>query len=783
MFKNYFKIAFRNLIRQKGYSLINIIGLAIGIGCTILLTLWIVDELSFDNFHVNGDRIFRVLEHQEYTSSSMEVAVTPGPLAAAMKEKFPEIEYAVRFNQYSSQQLKNETETFPGFMGLHADPDFLKMFTFPVLQGNPEPLSEINSIVLTASAAEKIFGSENSIGKTLMLGSDTKVVSAVIEDVPPNSQLRFDYILPIDNLLKTDTSLGEWGNNSIYTYIQTYKGVDIADLNAKIKNFIKENNEGASSDLYLQSLLKVHLHSSGFVADFSGMGDFRYIIIFGCISLFILIISSVNFISLTTARYTKRAREVGMRKVLGSTRKHLIFQFLGESYLMVLLALIAALVLVELVLPLFNQFVSKQLSLSSYSNAASILLLLGMTLLLGFLAGIYPAFLLSSFKPVTVLKGSSLGSQKGGNFRKILVVLQWSLSIILIISTVILFNQLQYMQNKKLGFDKEQILYTRFYDDASYETIKEELLKHSGVESVTSVLSLPHSISSSTSGGEWSGKAEDETFLTHFDNVAKGFIETFHMEMAEGNTFLQEDLKSDEFGYILNETAIAKMGLTDPVGSKFSVWGMDGKIVGVVKDFHFKSLHNPIEPLMLLSIPGYLENIVVRVNNTNVSATKAYLEETVQKFAPDKKIEFKFFDDRFAAMYKAEQEMSTILKFFTGLAIFIACLGLFGLSAYLTEQRTREIGIRKVLGAEIPNIIITLSQDFTKWIIIANLIAIPVAWYIMQKLLQNFAYHIKIDPIVFLLTFIVSLLLAVLTIISQTIKAALANPVKALKYE
>ncbi|MCF7793198.1 MAG: ABC transporter permease [Candidatus Cloacimonetes bacterium] len=783
MFKNYLKIALRNLIRQKGYSAINIIGLAIGISCTMLLSLWIVDELSFDTFHENKDRIFRVLEHQEYSSQSMEVAVTPGPLAAALKENFPEVKRSTRFDFVTKFQIKLEDQVFPEIKGAYVDPDFLEMFTFPIIQGDQKPLNDINSVVLTKYAADKIFGDTDPIGKLITMGEDSKTVSAVIEDVPRNSHLQFHFLQPMAEYKRLGEALEDWGRNSLHTYIEINENADADELNDKITGFIKENSEGAASDLYLQPLTETHLHSSGFVADFSGMGDFSYIIIFGCISLFIIIISCINFISLTTARYSKRAREVGMRKVLGSQRKHLISQFLGESILMVTISLVFAFVIVEFVLPYFNLFTAKKLSLFANFGLESTLLLIGMTALLGIIAGIYPAFMLSSFKPVAVLKGSSLKGQKGGNFRKILVVLQWSLSIILIISTIILFQQLKYMQNKKLGFEKEQILYTRFYDMESYETYKQELLKNPAIESITGALALPHNMANSTSGANWEGRNEEESFLLHFEMVQNDFIDTFNMKMTSGNTFTQENEISEDFGFILNETAIKKMGLEDPIGTKFTLWGMEGKIIGVVEDFHFKSLHNPIEPLVMMKLPDYLYYTVVRVNSNDIAKTKEFLEETVQNFNPEKRIEFKFFDERFDAMYKSEMEMSTVLKLFTGLAIFIACLGLFGLSAFLTELRTREIGIRKVLGADIPNIIFNLSKDFTRWIIIANIIAIPVAYFILRKALMNFAYRIDINITVFIVTFVVSLLLALITVISQTIKAALSNPVKALKYE
>jgi putative ABC transport system permease protein len=361
--------------------------------------------------------------------------------------------------------------------------------------------------------------------------------------------------------------------------------------------------------------------------------------------------------------------------------------------------------------------------------------------------------------------------------------MQWSISIILIICSVILFQQLQFMQSKKLGYQKEHILYVRYFNKENYDSIKQELLQNPRIENVTATSTLPHNIGAATAGAEWNGKGEEDSFLVYFNMVENNFVETFQMDMADGKSFAEANLHSNKTGFLLNETAIRKMGIIDPVGADFSILGHTGSIIGVVKDFHFKSLHNSIEPIVMLQLPEYNSFTVVRVNSSDIKNTVQFLNETMQKFAPDTKIDFKFFDERFAKMYKAEQEMSAVLKLFTGLAIFIACLGLFGLSSYLTELRTREIGIRKVLGADIPNIIFNLSKDFTRWIIFANIIAIPVAFLILRKALQNFAYHIEINPLIFITIFASSLLLAIITFFFHTVKAALANPVKALKYE
>jgi len=667
--------------------------------------------------------------------------------------------------------------------GAFTDADFLRMFTFPIIKGSLTPLIDINSIVLTEKTAEKLFGEAEAVGQYVTLFDMDFLVTALIKDVPRNSHLVFDYIIPFQVHVDRNPDLDSWSSNSIHTYIQLKENVHHQQMSEKIMNYLKEHNEGSSVELYLQPVTDTYLHSVGLVADFGGMGDFRYIILFSIIAIFIIVISSVNFISLSTARYTKRAKEVGLRKVVGSQRSQLIQQFLCESMLLLIIALLIALILVELYLPTFNNIAAKDLSIGYLLEPTMLFGLTGFVIILGFLTGIYPAFLLSSFKPVTALKGSQITGSKGSLFRKIMVVTQWSLSIILIIGTLMISEQLQYMKNKKLGFQKEQIVYTGIQGIKDREILKEELLKHPGVENVSATMALPHSIMNSSSGAVWEGQADDVSFLTHYNIVDYEFIETFKIGMTEGRSFSEEYSDEENFGVILNEEAIKQMGLDDPVDKEYSMWGMDGHIIGVMKDFHFKSLHNPIEPIIFIVVPQYMQYLVVRIATADQESTLAFLEETVAKFDPDHSHEFRFFDERYDNMYRAEQHMGIILRLFTGLAIFIACLGLFGLSAFMTQQRSKEIGIRKVLGAGIPNIIIILSREFTKWVIIANLIACPIAYLIINKLFQNFAYRIDISYAIIGVTILSSIVIAIITVSFQTVKAAASNPVKALKYE
>jgi putative ABC transport system permease protein len=783
MFKNYLKIAFRNLFRQKVFSAINIIGLAIGLTCGILLSLWIFDEISYDKFHENGENIYRILEKQSYSTQSMQVAVTPVPLAESIINDFPEILYATRYETSPGTLITVGDKKYTDNNGAFTDADFFNMFTFPVIKGNHTPFLEKNSIVLTEQSARKLFGKEEAVGEYVSIFNTDLLVTAVIEDVPRNSHLSFDYIVPFQIMVDRNPDLDSWSSNSIYTYIQLKENVSPEHMTGKIKNYMKEKNEGSSVELYLQPFTDTYLHSVGLVADYGGMGDSRYIILFSIIAIFIIVISGVNFISLSTARYTRRAKEVGLRKVVGSQRKQLIMQFLTESMLLLLIAFIIALIFAELCLPAFNNITGKVISIMYLLEPAMLFGMVGILIVIGFLTGIYPAFLLSSFKPVTALKGSQITGTKGSLFRKFMVVTQWSLSIILILGTLMISQQLQFMKNKKLGFQKEQIVYTRIGGIEEFEVIKEELLKHPGVENVSATMALPHNIMSSSSGAVWEGQAEDVSFLVHYNIIDYDFIETFKIEMIEGRSPSKEFSDIENFGVVLNEEAIKQMGLENPVGKSYSTWGMEGSIVGIMKDFHFKSLHNPIEPMMFMVLPDYVEYMVVRISTADQENTIAFLEETMTKFDPENERKFRFFDERYDSMYRSELHMGIILKIFTGLAIFIACLGLFGLSAFMTQQRTKEIGIRKVLGAGIPNIIIILSREFTKWVIIANLIACPVAFFIINKLLQNFAYRINVSYVIIGVTIFSSIVIAIITVSFQTVKAATSNPVNALKYE
>jgi len=783
MLKNYFKIAFRNIKKYKSYSIINIIGLSIGIACTIMILLWISDELSFDRFHENADHIYRVVNIDYTTNKTFHSWLTPPPLAPALKENFPEIVNAARY-RYRRNNLVKYGEQHSKETGAFTDPAIFEIFTFHFIHGNPQTaLADPNSIVITEKMAHKYFQKENPINQILNVENLIELkVTGVIADMPPNSEFQFDFITPLINLNEfygIKDFIDNWRLFGFQTFVLLPEGVSVPELNQKIAGFHEKNDPSHKVKLYLQPLKEVHLHALG------GGGKIIYVYSFSLIALFILIIACINFTNLATARSAKRAKEVGLRKVVGANRLNIIKQFFGESILLSIIALFLALIIVELFLPAFNNLTAKQLRLNLFSNT-HILSLIVITLITGLIAGSYPALFLSAFQPAHVLKAPLFKSALSqGRLRKILVVIQFSLSIILIICSLLVSNQLEYIRNKNLGFEKANLVFLPLNDQLidKYETVREELLRNPAITSVTtSSVLLGTQTNLSEIQADWEGKDDSKKIGFHVVSVEFDFIKTFQMEIIEGRDFCEE-ITYDWQNVIINEEAVKQMGLENPVEKRFSVFGGEGKIIGVVKNFHLTSLHDRIEPIILTFCDNWNHHLVARINTDNVPEVIHYLKDVYEKCAPDFVFEYHFLDEDFEQLYRSEQRMGQLFKYFTLLAIFISCLGLFGLAAFTTEQRTKEIGIRKVLGASITSILTLLSKDITKWILIANIIAWPTAWFVMSKWLERFAYRIPIDVGTFFLAGFLVVLIALLTVSYQSIKAALTNPVNSLKYE
>jgi putative ABC transport system permease protein len=792
MLWNYLKVTWRNIRRYKGYSFINIVGLAVGLTSCILILLWVQDELSYDRFHTSADDLYRIVAEWRKTEPATHYWPVCAPLAPALKEEFPEIIRATRFTRLRRGQLvKFGDKNFTEAQICLTDPDFFEMFTFPFIQGDVQTaLSNPDSFVLTEEMAAKYFGTENPLGKTLNINNEYDfTVTGVIKNIPHNSHLQFDFLasfVRIEDFERAWAVLDNWTLSGFATYVQLDKNASRVELTDKIANYLQKHVQESKDIIYLQSLKDVHLFSSHIQFGMEGQGDIRYVYIFSIVAFFILVIASINFMNLATARSSNRVKEVGLRKVVGAKRAQLIRQFFCESVVMAFCSLILAVVLVELFLPVFINLSGKQLSLdfTSHINILSAIVLL--TLITGFLSGSYPALFLSSLRPVKILKGISKTEGQGYLFRRILVVSQFSLSILLIICTVVVSHQVGFMRNKKLGFDKEQVAYFPIRDELvqRYESLKSELLKNTGIKNVAVSSNLPTSgVILTTDKVTWEGKNPEEVVVLEVTSAGYDFTETFNMEMVKGRSFSKEFSSDEEEAIVINETAEKIIGIEDPAGKQLVFGESAVTIIGVVKDYHFKSLHSEIEPLVLAIVPSLYRYVFVKLDAADIPNTLINIESTWKSFFPDTPFEFHFLDEAYEKLYRSEQQMGTLFNSFTILAVFISCLGLFGLASFMAEKRTKEIGIRKVLGASVIGIVALLNKQFAKWVLIANVIAWPVAYYAMSRWLQGFAYRINLGIWIFALAAAIALGIAVVTVSYQSIKAALANPADSLRYE
>ena len=785
MWKSYLTIAVRNLIRHKGYSFINIAGLGMGMACAILILLWVQDELSYDRFHKNAGRLYRVEEEQQYSAGLYHVNVTPYPAGPAFKEGIPEIADASRYAWAGGLLFRYEEKAFFENDIQAVDPSFLRMFSFPLVKGVAETaLEDPHSLILTRSVAKKYFGDEDPIGRVISVNNQYEfTVTGLIEEMPENSSLRFGMLIPFAFQKERGWWSDNWGNNSIFTYVQLREGASIQAVGEKMTAMLKRNIEESTVQFVLAPLTRMHLHSYfGFGRP---MGNIQYVYIFSALALFVLLIACINFMNLSTARSARRAREIGLRKVVGALRGHMIRQFLGESLLLAGIALLFAIPLVEFLLPFFNELSGKKIELELSGDLSLLPLLIGVTLFTGLVAGSYPALFLSSFRPAVVLKGNLRSGASSSLFRRLLVVLQFTLSIGLIIGTGVVYNQVTFMRGKQLGYDKEQLLNIRMRGDISrsYDELKAELTTHPAIQRVSAAQQrLPH-IGSNSGGGEWDGKDPELDVVIGHTQVDYDFVETMGIELVEGRSFSREFSTDVEEAYLVNEKLVELMGVDSAVGKRFSLW-REGRIIGVMKDFHFKSVRGEIEPLVLgLEDPQNLSWMIVKLHPESAVSGIEFLKETWEKMVPEYPLEYEFLDRDFDYMYRTEERMGEILKYFSIVAVLIGCLGLFGLASFMAEQRTKEIGVRKVLGASVTGVVLLLTREFTRWVLLANLIAWPVAWYAMDEWLENFAYRIDLGWTTFALAGLAALAIAWLTVSYQAIRAALANPVEALRYE
>jgi len=787
---NYLKTAGRKIGRQKGYAFINVAGLAIGLAVCMLISLWVLDELGYDRFHQNNRRIFRVYRDESATAPGSTSALTPPPMAAALKKDFPEVLQSTRFGTWQKRLIsvgdKNVTET----KYMHADPDFFTMFSFPFVKGDPaSALSNPYSVVLTEATAEKYFGREDPMGKTLNVDhAFDVVVTGVLRNVPAGSSLEFDLLSPFAILLKEyigEKNQDNWGFNSFSTFVMLPDESAGPGLGRKIAGYIKTIEPQDTDTLALQPLSAIHLRS-GLGHDYSTTGNIKYVWIFGALAAFILAIACVNFMNLTTARSANRAREVGLRKVVGATRPQLVRQFFTESVLMALLSFAVAILLLELLIRPFNALAAKHLSSALQMDPRVLLGFFGLALVTGLIAGSYPALFLSSFRPVVVLKGTLRSAGSNPLFRKALVIFQFSLSVFLIAGTAVISRQLSYMMKLDLGFQRARVVRLSLYGDLlkKYGAIRERFLQNPDVLNVTASLSLPTNIQNSPGTPEWEGKNPDEQLEIKADFVDYDYLETFGIPLVEGRSFRRNIATDAETAFIVNEEAVRRMRLAPPaVGRSFGFWGIKGQIIGVMKDAHFQSLHHKIEPMVFKIFPDWFGTMYIKVRAGDIQASLASLKITWEGLKLGYPFEARFLDDDFENLYRTEQRLGAIFRYFAALAVFIGCLGLLGLASFMAEQKAKEIGIRKVLGASVSGVTLMMSGQFIKWVLAANVIALPAAGIVMNRWLGGFAYRAEIGIGIFLLSAGLSLGLALLTVAFQSIRAARGNPVVALRQE
>lgn len=791
MIRNYFRIALRNILRHKAYSAINISGLAIGMASSILILLWVQNELSYDRFHAHADQVYRITAD----ASGFKAAVNPAGMPSGLQAAMPEIKKTVRLSHMSSTLFDGgDNRKFQEKKGFYADSTFLEVFSFPLLQGNAKTaLLHNDGVLITESLAKKYFGNTNALGHTLKKDNEHYVtVTGVLADLPSNSHLQFDYILPMSSIAGTDDDLktNQYGNFNFYSYVQLDKNFipsapAMARLEQQMNRIYKQHVPEAKMKVkfQLQPLTSIHLQTP-LQVDLPGHGNRQYVNIFFIVAIFILIVACINFMNLATARSARRAKEVGLRKVVGAGRGQIIRQFLGEAILISFLALLLAVALVWLLLPLFNHLAQKDLSLRLWDGKLA-LTLVGISLLTGVVAGSYPALFLSSFQPVKVLKGNL--RSLGGNlvFRNTLVITQFVVSIVLLAGTFVVYDQLKFIQNRNMGFDKENLIYLPMTGElwSKQQTLRTQLQQDPLTTNYAIVSELPIDIMSGNVNIQWEGKDPKAQIIIPSLDVSESFIDVFGMKILSGRGF-STAFKADSNNFIINETAVRVMGMTmhNAVGKPLTFYDKKGTIVGVVKDFNFKPVHQAIEP-MILRLNSWGGKIVVRAQAGNTERTISALEKITHTLNPAYPFNYNFLDQDLANMYKGEQQMGDIFKLFAFLAIFISGLGLYGLSAFMAQQRTKEIGVRKVLGASVFNIVYLLSTSFTRLIFIAVVISVPLSLFAINRWLEGFAYHIRVGWTIFFFASIAALMLAWLTVSFETIKAAITNPAKSLRSE
>ncbi len=798
MFKNYVKIALRNLLKNKAYSFINIIGLAVGMACCLLILFYVYDELSYDRHHQNAERIYRVTA--DYVQNGKHWACIGPPVGPALQTAIPEIAQVARikFFEGSKPVFRYEEKQFEERDVLYADSTLLQVFSLPLLRGNPATaLRAPRSLVLTQRMARKYFGNDDPIGRVLTVDGEWPItVTGVLHDLSPRTHMRFDFLISISTFY---SHAGDWVDRAktwagFHTYILLRETSSAALVEQKLPAFVSsfyadqfEKPAAEVLNLRLQPLTAIHLHSK-LEKELGPNSDIAYVYIFSAIAILVLLIACINFINLATAQFTKRLREVGIRKVIGAQRAQLAKQFLGETLVTTVFALLLALLLIELCAPVFQNLTGKTLSWNEFNLAVLAASIGACVLLTGLLSGGYPAFYISRFRPIQALQGLVARTAHTALLRKGLVIFQFAISIFLIIGAVIIQQQLEYFRDKQLGFDKEMVVRVPLRGETqqavvkALEAFKQTLRQHAAIISVGAGSEAPGERFSLETIQRDDRKQEPGTQMRILWGVDQDYLPALGVKLAQGRNF-SNAFAADSMAFILNEAAVRELDLQEPVGAVLRWNNYVGAVVGVTENFHFASLHHKIDPLIIPHRPRQTDQLFVRVQPGQISAALAAIRAELDRLAPHQLFQYSFLSDDFNQLYRGEDKLGEVVRYFTGIAIVVACLGLFGLAAFAAEQRTKEIGIRKVLGASITGVVALLSRDYLRLVALANVVAWPAAYFAMNKWLEDFAYRIEIGWWVFAMAGVLALLIALLTVSMQAIKAALANPVEALRYE
>ncbi len=797
MVKNYLKIAIRNIKKYKAYSFINIAGLAIGMACCILIIQFVQDELSYDHHHEKADRIYRLVDALDLSEpTSRYFALSSAPFAPSLKSEFPEVKDAVRFFLGRRRMVTRGDKKYYEDGLIFADASLFHIFTIPLIEGNPETALEApHTIVISERMALKYFGHEEPMNKTLKINDDDYLVTGIMKEIPRNSHFHADIFGSMKTLEQIPTVqeryFQNWARHEFYTYLLIQEGHSADDLQAKLPGFIKKHASqqirtilGSTLSSRLQPLKSIHLHSH-LQHEISPNGDIKYVYIFSVIAVFILLIACVNFMNLATARSINRSKEVGLRKMVGASRHQIVRQFLGESVVFTFFALVLAFLFVKIALPLFNFLTGKEIRIQDLGNVIFLGAVIFILIFVGLLSGSYPALIISRYQPANVLKGSANVKSERSLHRKGLVILQFGISILLIIATGIVLDQLDFLRNRKLGFDKEHVVVVTIRENSirkNAEAIKADLMQNPHVLGATVTIGVP--------GGVVAGDAIQlvtekgkKTITVRMIYADHDYIKTMGMEIVEGRDFSKGMSTDASEAFIINEAAVKQLQLENPLGTQVEWDDKKGRIVGVVKDFQFQSLRDEITPLFIQIWPQNTFVFAIRISPENIHETLAFIENKWKELDAAHPFEYSFMDDSFDLLYRSEEKLGQIFSVFSVLAIFIASLGLFGLALFMAEQRTKEIGIRKILGASVGRVFLLLAKEFAILVLIANIFAWPIAYFLMTKWLQNFAYRVDMDSWIYILSAIIAFVIALLTVSFHAMKAAIADPIKSLRYE